>query len=126
MVPEIDESRLSPGMLQWLEVKKKYPKHILLYRIGDFYEMFFDDAVRVSSELQLVLTGKDCGLDERAPMCGIPHHAADVYIKKLVDKNYMVAVCEQTEDPALAKGLVKREVVRVLTPGTITDGELLD
>lgn len=126
MLPEIDESRLSPGMQQWLAVKKQYPKHILLYRIGDFYEMFFEDAVRVSSELQLVLTGKDCGLDERAPMCGIPHHAADVYIKKLVDKNYMVAVCEQTEDPAQAKGLVKREVVRVLTPGTITDGDLLD
>ncbi len=113
-------------MQQWLAVKKKYPNHVLLYRIGDFYEMFFDDAVRVSGELQLVLTGKDCGLDERAPMCGIPHHAADVYIKKLVDKNYMVAVCEQTEDPAQAKGLVKREVVKVLTPGTITDGDLLD
>ena len=102
MLPEIDESRLSPGMQQWLEVKKQYPKHVLLYRIGDFYEMFFDDAVRISQELQLVLTGKDCGLDERAPMCGIPHHAADVYIKKLVDKNYMVAVCEQVEDPATA------------------------
>ena len=126
MLPDIDESRLSPGMQQWLEVKKKYPKHVLLYRIGDFYEMFFDDAVRISQELQLVLTGKDCGLDERAPMCGIPHHAADVYIKKLVDKNFMVAVCEQVEDPATAKGLVKREVVKVLTPGTITDGELLD
>ena len=126
MVPNIDESRLSPGMLQWLAVKKQYPNHVLLYRIGDFYEMFFDDAVTVSNELQLVLTGKDCGLDERAPMCGIPHHAADVYIKKLVDRNFLVAVCEQTEDPAQAKGLVKREVVRVLTPGTITDGELLD
>ncbi|MCD8094891.1 MAG: DNA mismatch repair protein MutS [Ruminococcus sp.] len=113
-------------MKQYMEVKRQYPKHILLYRIGDFYEMFFDDAQIVSRELQLVLTGKDCGLDERAPMCGIPHHAAEVYIKKLVDKNYMVAVCEQTEDPSKAKGLVKREVVRVLTPGTITDGNLLD
>lgn len=126
MIPDVDESRLSPGMKQWIEVKKQYPKHVLLYRMGDFYEMFFEDAVRVSNELQLVLTGKDCGLDERAPMCGIPHHAAEVYIKKLVDKNYMVAVCEQMEDPAQAKGLVRREVVRVLTPGTITDGELLD
>ena len=123
---EIDESKLSPGMQQYMAVKKQYPKHIVLYRIGDFYEMFFDDAITVSRELQLVLTGKDCGLPERAPMCGIPHHAADVYIKKLVDKNFMVAVCEQTEDPAKAKGLVKREVVKVLTPGTITDGELLD
>ena len=113
-------------MQQWLAVKKQYPDYVLLYRIGDFYEMFFDDAVTVSGELQLTLTGKDCGLDERAPMCGIPHHAADVYIKKLVDRNFLVAVCEQTEDPALAKGLVKREVVKVLTPGTITDGELLD
>ena len=126
MLPNIDESRLSPGMQQWLAVKKQYPDHVLLYRIGDFYEMFFDDAVKVSNELQLVLTGKDCGLDERAPMCGIPHHAAEVYIKKLVDRNFLVAVCEQTEDPAQAKGLVKREVVRVLTPGTITDGDLLD
>lgn len=125
-MPDIDENRLSPGMKQWLEVKKQYPKHILLYRIGDFYEMFFDDAVTIANELQLVLTGKDCGLDERAPMCGIPHHAAEVYIKKLVDHGHMVAVCEQTEDPAQAKGLVKREVVRVLTPGTITDGEMLD
>lgn len=123
---EVDESKLSPGMQQYMAVKKQYPRHIVLYRIGDFYEMFFDDAVTVSRELQLVLTGKDCGLAERAPMCGIPHHAADVYIKKLVDKNFMVAVCEQTEDPAKAKGLVKREVVKVLTPGTITDGELLD
>ncbi len=126
MLPNIDESRLSPGMQQWLAVKKQYPDHVLLYRIGDFYEMFFDDAVTVSSELQLVLTGKDCGLDQRAPMCGIPHHAAEVYIKKLVDRNFLVAVCEQTEDPAQAKGLVRREVVRVLTPGTITDGDLLD
>ncbi|MCR5121786.1 MAG: DNA mismatch repair protein MutS [Ruminococcus sp.] len=113
-------------MQQWLAVKKQYPDHVLLYRIGDFYEMFFDDAVTVSNELQLVLTGKDCGLDQRAPMCGIPHHAAEVYIKKLVDRNFLVAVCEQTEDPAQAKGLVRREVVKVLTPGTITDGDLLD
>ncbi len=123
----IDESRLSPGMKQYMAVKKQYPNYILLYRIGDFFEMFFDDAITVSRELQLTLTGKDCGLDERAPMCGIPFHAADVYIKKLVDRSFMVAVCDQVEDPSnRADKLVKREVVRVLTPGTITDGELLD
>ncbi len=126
MPEQIDESRLSPGMKQYWDIKKQYPKHILLYRLGDFYETFFDDARIVSRELQLVLTGKSCGLDERAPMCGIPHHAAEVYIKKLVDRNFMVAVCEQMEDPSQAKGLVRREVVKVLTPGTITDSALLD
>lgn len=123
---ESDEARLSPGMKQYMQIKKRYSKYILLYRIGDFYEMFFEDAEIVSRELQLVLTGKDCGLDERAPMCGIPHHSSGIYIKKLVDRNFMVAVCEQTEDPSEAVGLVKREVVKVYTPGTITDGELLD
>lgn len=117
---------LSPMMKHYLDTKEQYPGVILFYRLGDFYEMFFDDAKLVSKELELTLTGKDCGLDERAPMCGVPHHAADVYIKKLVDKGYKVAICEQVEDPKTAKGIVKREVVRVVTPGTIMDQEGLD
>lgn len=117
---------LSPMMQHYLETKKEHPDCILFYRLGDFYEMFFDDAKTVSRELELTLTGKECGLEERAPMCGVPFHSANVYIAKLVEKGYKVAVCEQTEDPKLAKGLVKREVVRIITPGTITDSEFLD
>ena len=117
---------LSPLMKQYLEVKQDNPDCILMCRIGDFYEMFFDDAKTASRELDLVLTGKDCGLEERAPMCGVPHHAADAYIAKLVSRGYRVAICEQTEDPATAKGLVKREVVRIITPGTVTEGGYLD
>ena len=112
---------LSPLMQQYLETKKQYPEAILFYRIGDFYEMFFDDAKLASRELELTLTGKDCGLEERAPMCGVPFHAADVYVGRLVAKGYKVVICEQTEDPALAKGLVKREVIRTVTPGTVID-----
>lgn len=117
---------LSPMMQHYLETKEKNPGTILFYRLGDFYEMFFEDAKLVSKELELTLTGKDCGLEERAPMCGVPHHAADVYIKRLIDKGYRVAVCEQVEDPKTAKGMVKREVVRIVTPGTILDQEGLD
>ena len=117
---------ISPMMQHYLKTKQEYPDTILFYRLGDFYEMFFDDAKTVSRELELTLTGKDCGLEERAPMCGIPHHASDVYIKKLVDRGFKVAICEQTEDPKKAKGIVKREVIRIVTPGTIMDQEELD
>lgn len=113
-------------MVQYLETKKEYPGCILFYRIGDFYEMFFDDAKTAAEELDLVLTGKDCGMEERAPMCGIPYHAADNYISRLVKKGYSVAIGEQVEDPKLAKGLVKRSVIRVVTPGTICAAEALD
>ncbi len=113
-------------MRQYLATKDEYSDAILMYRVGDFYEMFFDDAVKASKELELVLTGKDCGLPERAPMCGVPFHAADNYISRLVAKGYKVAICEQVEDPKEAKGLVKRDVIRVVTPGTTTDSSLLD
>lgn len=117
--------RPTPMMQHYLQTKEKYKDCILFYRLGDFYEMFFDDAVAVSRELQLTLTGKACGLEERAPMCGVPHHAADFYIKRLVEKGYKVAVCEQMEDPALAKGIVKRSVVKIVTPGTLLDSSML-
>ncbi len=120
------KEKLSPMMTHYLQTKEEYPDCILFYRLGDFYEMFFDDAKIVSSELELVLTGKDCGLEERAPMCGVPFHSASNYISRLIEKGYKVAVCEQVEDPKLAKGMVKREVVRVVTPGTITESEFLD
>lgn len=113
-------------MQHYLDTKKAYPGCILFYRLGDFYEMFFEDATTVSKELELTLTGKDCGLEERAPMCGVPHHAAETYINRLVEKGYKVAICEQVEDPKLAKGMVKREVVRVVTPGTILNTQGLD
>lgn len=109
-----------------METKKEYPDCILFYRLGDFYEMFFDDAVTVSKELEITLTGKECGLEERAPMCGVPYHAVDTYLNRLVQKGYKVAIAEQMEDPRLAKGLVKREVIRVVTPGTITSAQALD
>lgn len=109
---------LTPMMKAYLQTKENYKDTILFYRLGDFYEMFYDDAILVSKELELVLTGKNCGLSERAPMCGVPHHAAESYISRLVERGYKVAICEQVEDPKLAKGIVKREVVRVITPGT--------
>ncbi len=116
----------TPMMKQYLDVKEQYKDCILMYRLGDFYEMFFDDAKTVSKELDLTLTGKNCGLDERAPMCGVPFHSADSYIARLIAKGYKVAICEQMEDPALAKGLVKREVVRLITPGTVIESSMLD
>ena len=122
----MNTEKMSPMMVQYLETKKEYPGCILFFRIGDFYEMFFDDAKTGAEELDLVLTGKDCGLPERAPMCGIPYHAADNYITKLVKKGYSVAIGEQVEDPRTAKGLVKRSVIRVITPGTICANEALD
>lgn len=117
---------LSPMMSQYVETKKQYQDCILFYRLGDFYEMFFEDAKTVSKELELTLTGKECGLEERAPMCGVPYHAVDTYLSRLVQKGYKVAIAEQVEDPKLAKGLVKREVIRVVTPGTITSSQALD
>ncbi len=117
---------MTPMMQQYLEIKDKYKEYILMYRIGDFYEMFFDDAKTASSVLDLVLTGRDCGEAERAPMCGIPYHAVEGYIGRLVGKGYKVAICEQMEDPSTAKGLVKREVTRMITPGTLIESTLLD
>ena len=117
--------QLTPMMRHYLDTKEKYSDCVLFYRLGDFYEMFFEDAVTVSRELQLTLTGKACGLEERAPMCGVPHHAAEHYIRRLVEKGYKVAICEQLEDPAKAKGIVKRDVVRIVTPGTLTDSSML-
>ena len=117
---------MTPMMQQYFEIKDKYREYILMYRLGDFYEMFFDDAKVASHELELTLTGRDCGEAERAPMCGVPYHAVEGYIGKLVGKGYKVAICEQLEDPAAAKGIVKRDVVRMITPGTLTESSLLD
>jgi DNA mismatch repair protein MutS len=122
----MDYERLTPMMKQYFEIKNNYTDHILFYRLGDFYEMFFDDAVTASRELELTLTGRNAGLEEKAPLCGVPYHAAENYIAKLIDKGYKVAICEQTEDPSKANGLVKREVVKIMTPGTITNPGLLD
>ena len=119
-------AEMTPMMRQYLETKKEYPDAILMYRLGDFYEMFFDDAKTASRELELVLTGRDCGQEERAPMCGVPFHSVDGYLARLVAKGYKVAICEQMEDPATAKGIVKREVIRVVTPGTVIESNMLD
>ena len=123
---DVDRSKVSPMMRQYLEVKDNYEDVILFYRIGDFYEMFFDDAINVSRDLELTLTGKNAGLEERIPMCGVPHHAANMYINKLIEKGYKVAICEQTEDPKCAKGIVKREVIRIITKGTVMSDDMLD
>ena len=120
------QNQLSPMMQKYMETKAEYPDCILFYRLGDFYEMFFEDAVTASRELELTLTGKQCGLEERAPMCGVPHHAVDTYLNRLVSKGYKVAICEQMEDPASCKGIVAREIVKIITPGTVTDGNMLD
>ena len=117
---------LTPMMQQYMETKKQYKDCILFYRLGDFYEMFFEDAITASRELEITLTGKDCGLEERAPMCGIPFHAVDGYLNRLVSKGYKVAICEQVEDPKLAKGIVKREVIRIVTPGTNLNTQTLE
>ena len=123
---EQDLSKLSPMMQHYLQTKREYPGCILFYRLGDFYEMFFEDAEIVSKELELTLTGKSCGLPERAPMCGVPYHAVDSYLTRLVEKGYKAAICEQVEDPRTAKGMVKREVIRIVTPGTNLDMESID
>ena len=120
------QNQLSPMMQKYMETKEEYPDCILFYRLGDFYEMFFEDAMTASKELELTLTGKNCGLEERAPMCGVPHHAVDTYLNRLVSKGYKVAICEQMEDPKTVKGLVKREVTRVVTPGTNLNVSALD
>lgn len=120
------QNGLSPMMEQYFDIKSRYPDMLLFFRLGDFYEMFFDDAKIASEELDLVLTGRDCGQEERAPMCGVPFHSADNYIAKLVNRGYKVAICEQLEDPKLVKGLVKRDVVRIITPGTVIEGSMLD
>ena len=117
---------LTPMMQQYVETKEQYKDCILLYRLGDFYEMFFDDAITASKELEITLTGKDCGLKERAPMCGIPYHSIQNYLSKLITNGHKVAICEQMEDPALAKGLVKRDVIRVITPGTVIESNILE
>jgi len=123
---EVNRDQLSPMMQLYLDTKKEYSDCILFYRLGDFYEMFFEDAYTVSKELELTLTGKSCGLEERAPMCGVPFHAVDSYLSRLVQRGYKVAICEQVEDPKFAKGLVKREVTRIVTPGTISSQEALE
>ena len=128
---EVIEKRINVGtttpmMQQYLDVKKDYEDFILFYRLGDFYECFFEDAVTASRVLELTLTSRDCGDGKRAAMCGVPFHKSDVYVGRLVEKGFKVAICEQVEDPKTATGLVKRDVVRVVTPGTITDGTLLN
>src|SRR5574344_831677 len=119
-------AEFSPMMQRYLETKEEYKDCILFYRLGDFYEMFFDDAIKASRELEITLTGRDCGQEERAPMCGIPFHAAESYISKLIQKGYKVAICEQLEDPKFAKGIVKRDVIRVVTPGTVIESNMRD
>lgn len=121
---EVDRSKLSPGMLQYMEIKDKYEDSIVFFRLGDFYEMFFEDAILASRVLELALTGKQAGLDERVPMCGIPHHAYSAYVDELIDKGYKVAICEQLEDPKEAKGTVKRDVIQVITKGTRLDSNI--
>ena len=123
---EVDKEKLSPMMKQYMDVKDKYEDVILFYRIGDFYEMFFEDAINVSRDLELTLTGKNAGLDEKIPMCGVPHHAANIYLEKLIEKGYKVAICEQVEDPKDVKGIVKREVIRIVSKGTVMSDDMLD
>ena len=121
----MNREKLTPMMQQYLAVKDENPDSILFFRLGDFYEMFFDDALLASRELEITLTRRDAGLEEKAPMCGVPYHVASSYISKLIDKGYKVAICDQVEDPKLAKGIVKREVTQIITPGTFTDTEYL-
>ena len=122
---EVDRSKLSPGMRQYMEIKDNYPDELLFYRLGDFYELFFEDGILCSRELELTLTGKNAGLEERVPMCGVPFHSVKPYIEKLVSKGYKIAICEQLEDPKDAKGMVKRGVVQVISKGTVVDYEML-
>lgn len=122
----VAKPKLTPMMQQYMEIKERYKDCILFFRLGDFYEMFFDDALLASKELEITLTGRDCGLEERAPMCGVPYHAAHTYIARLINKGYKVAICDQMEDPSQAKGIVKRDVTRVITPGTVIEPDMLD
>ena len=121
---EVDRTKLSPMMQQYMEIKDKYEDSIIFFRLGDFYEMFFDDAILTSRILELTLTGKQAGLEEKVPMCGIPHHAYISYVDELIDKGYKVAICEQLEDPKETKGMVKRDVVQVITKGTRIDSNI--
>ncbi|MCR5787544.1 MAG: DNA mismatch repair protein MutS, partial [Bacilli bacterium] len=123
---EVDYDKLSPMMKQYMDIKKEYEEELLFFRLGDFYELFFEDGILASRELELTLTGKNAGLDERIPMCGVPFHSVSPYIEKLVNKGYKVAICEQLEDPKNVKGMVKRGVVQVISKGTIFDFELLN
>ena len=122
----MDKTKLTPMMQQYFALKEEYADCILFFRLGDFYEMFFEDAKTASRELEIALTGRDCGMEEKAPMCGVPYHAVDNYLYRLVGKGYKVAICEQVEDPAAAKGIVRREVVRIVTPGTNLNPDNLD
>ena len=122
----VEKEKCSPMMQNYLETKEQYSDCILFYRLGDFYEMFFEDAITVSRELEITLTGKDCGLEERAPMAGVPFHAAEGYIAKLIAKGYKVAICEQLENAKGTKGIVKRGVVKVVTPGTVVESNMLE
>ena len=119
-------AEMTPMMQQYLQIKEQHKDCIIFFRLGDFYEMFFDDAKTASEELDITLTGRDCGLESRAPMCGVPYPSCEQYIARLVEKGHKIAICEQTEDPAKAKGIVKREVVRVITPGTVIEDGMLD
>lgn len=119
-------NKLTPMMQQYIDIKKQYQDALLFFRLGDFYELFFEDAETASRELEITLTGRDCGQAERAPMCGVPYHSVDSYIDRLITKGYKVAICEQVEDASQAVGIVKRDVVRVVTPGTIMDTQLID
>ena len=119
-------AKLTPMMEQYFQIKNKYKDCILFYRLGDFYEMFYEDALTASRELEITLTGKNCGQEEKAPMCGVPFHSCEPYINKLVEKGFRVAICEQVEDPKAAKGIVKRDVIRVVTPGTTLDATSLN
>src|SRR5574344_381993 len=123
---EVDRNSLSPAMQQYMDIKDQYPEEMVFYRIGDFYELFFEDGITCSRELELTLTGKNAGLDERIPMCGVPFHSVQPYIEKLISKGYKVAICEQLEDPKTAKGMVKRGVIQVISKGTVVDLELLN
>ena len=122
---EVDRNKLSPMMAQYMQIKDKYADVLLFYRLGDFYELFFEDALIASKELELTLTGRVAGLEERVPMCGVPYHAVKSYIEKVINKGYKVAICEQLEDPKTTKGMVKRGVTDVISKGTIADLELL-
>ncbi|MCQ2464172.1 MAG: DNA mismatch repair protein MutS [Oscillospiraceae bacterium] len=126
LLKDVDREKISPMMKQYCDIRDKYSDYILFFRLGDFYEMFFDDAITVSRALELTLTGRDCGLEERAPMCGVPFHSADVYTRKLIDLGYKVAICEQLTDPNETKGIVVRDVVKIITPGTLIEGSMLD
>ena len=121
---EVDRSKLAPMMNHYMDIKDKYPDTIIFYRLGDFYEMFFEDAITVSHELELTLTGRQAGLSERVPMCGVPSHSYQGYVDKLIDRGYKVAICEQLTDPKESKGMVERDVVQVVTKGTILDNLL--